>query len=95
MAAERSMLPDLIAQRREAEGLTLRQVSRASGVSAATVCRVERGFTPDVASLIALCRWLGVSMEYAMTGQVEGRRCSACVRHDGLIRRLRRLVDAR
>jgi transcriptional regulator with XRE-family HTH domain len=47
-----------VALTRAAAGLSLRALAHDSGVSYATLSRIERGETPDAATLIRLSRWL-------------------------------------
>lgn len=66
-------LSRLIQAKRKAEGLTLEQVALRTGLSAATLSRLERqriatrgeGRTaaPDTRTLAALTRWIGVPIE--------------------------------
>lgn len=69
-------LGELIRKKRKAENLTLEQAAKQSGVSAATLSRWQRqrlassnneGATvshePDMRTLAAITRWLGVSLE--------------------------------
>lgn len=50
--------------RRHAEPYTLRELSELTGVSAATLSRIERDTTaPDVETLYALCAWMRLSPE--------------------------------
>ena len=46
--------------------MSLRKASDASGISAATLCRIENGEVPDVFTLTKLCKWLGISIEDAV-----------------------------
>lgn len=60
-------LGHLLAQKRSAEGLSLDQVSRLTGVSAATLSRWERKNTEgDPHKLTAVARWLGVQLDPKM-----------------------------
>ncbi len=66
-------LSRLIRAKRKADGLTLEQVAGRIGLSAATLSRLERqqiatrgggrAAAPDMRTLAALTRWLGVSIE--------------------------------
>lgn len=66
-------LSRLIRAKRKADGLTLEQVASQTGLSAATLSRLERQrvatrggrrvAAPDTRTLAALTRWLGVSIE--------------------------------
>lgn len=49
----------LIKERREDNGLSVRQVAHAAGVSFMTVARVEDGNQPDLVTFMKLCAWLG------------------------------------
>jgi transcriptional regulator with XRE-family HTH domain len=63
-------LSELIRTKRKAENLTLEQAAKQSNVSAATLSRLERqqskdkpASTPDMRTIEALARWLGVARE--------------------------------
>ena len=47
-------------RRREMLGVSLRMVEDATGISAATLSRTERGSVPDLAIMERLAAWLGV-----------------------------------
>jgi transcriptional regulator with XRE-family HTH domain len=51
-----------IKRRREGEGLSLRDVERDTGISAATLSRIERGSKPEFAVIQRLAHWLGVNV---------------------------------
>jgi len=51
---------------RIARGLTWKDVSAESGVSASTLTRLSQGKRPDVDSLTALTHWMGVSADRFM-----------------------------
>jgi transcriptional regulator with XRE-family HTH domain len=51
---------------RIARGLTWKDVSAESGVSASTLTRLSQGKRPDVDSLTALTQWMGVSADRFM-----------------------------
>lgn len=53
-------LSEELRRRREADGLTLRDVEAATGISAATLSRIERGSTPDFDIVKKLAKWLDV-----------------------------------
>lgn len=57
----------LIADRREKDGLNLREAAELAGVSFNTLSRVERGHTPDLNSFRKIVDWLGVSAERFFT----------------------------
>jgi transcriptional regulator with XRE-family HTH domain len=54
-----------IRRRRDDEGLTLRDVEDRTGISAATLSRVERGSVPEVAVIAKLAEWLQVNVRAA------------------------------
>jgi len=56
-------LGPLFAQRRGELGLSLRDVNAQSGIPVATLARIEKGRTPDLATFRRLVEWLGVSPE--------------------------------
>ncbi len=71
-------LGELIRSKRYAEDLTLEQAAQQSGVSAATLSRLERqgktgsngavrSLSPDTRTLAAIARWLGVSLDTLMS----------------------------
>jgi transcriptional regulator with XRE-family HTH domain len=45
---------------------SIREVEAATGISKATLSRVERGGIPDIFTLATLCRWMGFSAEQAL-----------------------------
>src|SRR5690349_12435551 len=53
-------LSEELRRRRDAEGLTLRDVEASTGISAATLSRIERGSTPDFDIVKRLAKWLDV-----------------------------------
>jgi transcriptional regulator with XRE-family HTH domain len=52
-------------RRRKELGLSLRDASGASDISAATLSRIERGATPDMAVVGKLATWLGINVSAA------------------------------
>lgn len=56
-------LADELRRRREKDKLSLRDLQEATGVSAATLSRIERGRTPDLAVVEKLAEWLGLSIQ--------------------------------
>lgn len=50
-----------LASKVEAQGLTWKQVSQQTGVSASTLTRMAQGKRPDASSLAALSAWSGVN----------------------------------
>lgn len=57
---------------RIARGLTWKDVSAESGVSASTLTRLSQGKRPDVDSLTALTHWLGLSADRFMGVPQQG-----------------------
>ena len=58
-------IPSLLRARRKELGLTLQQLAKASGLSAAFISQAERGIsTPSVISLMQLSSALGVEISY-------------------------------
>lgn len=63
-------------QKREAEGLTVRQLAALTGVSTATLIRVGKGRVPDVDGFALLVEWLGGGADHFLGVKVEG--CPSC-----------------
>lgn len=84
------VLVALLRERRRLNDMTVRAAAKAAGISSATLWRVESGRAPDVATALAVCRWLGVTMEYAFTGKAaDGVACSRCIRTDVVLAGIR------
>lgn len=49
-------------RRRVEQDLSLRQVEEVTGISAATLSRIERGSKPEFAVITKLAHWLGVNV---------------------------------
>jgi len=45
---------------------SIRDVEADTGISKATLSRIERGGVPDIFTLAKLCRWMGFSAEQAL-----------------------------
>jgi transcriptional regulator with XRE-family HTH domain len=58
-------LGDELARHRKERGLSLRDVEEATGVSATTLSRIERGSTPDLEIVSKLAKWLEVVVHTA------------------------------
>ena len=54
-----SQLGQAVKRQREMQHLTLREVAEVTGVSYATLSRVERGGSMEAATFLALSGWLG------------------------------------
>jgi len=52
-----------LVRRKVADRGNLREAAKQSGVSPATLSRVQRGHAPDVDALVALARWLQIPVE--------------------------------
>ena len=59
MADPLEELGPLLARRRAALGLSLREAAESSGVPVATLSRIEQGRMPDLATFIRVVEWLG------------------------------------
>lgn len=70
--------------RRKRGNLPLRQVEQESGVSIATLSRLEKGGEPDFTTYVKLCRWMGVSLDYFFGGHKGAR---PILSHEDTIRR--------
>lgn len=57
---------------RAAKGLSLRALAAETGVSYATLSRIERGKTPDGPTLIRLARWLTTQAKRRAAARGEG-----------------------
>jgi transcriptional regulator with XRE-family HTH domain len=68
---------------REERGFTLQRLSKQTGVSTATLSRVERGGSRDIdgGTLVRLCEWMGVQPKEFSLGaaypKVPGRKAPA------------------
>jgi transcriptional regulator with XRE-family HTH domain len=61
-------LAAIVKGHREMKGLTLREAAEQSGVSAATLSRIERAEArPDLDTVQALVKWTGVPIERVVT----------------------------
>jgi transcriptional regulator with XRE-family HTH domain len=56
-------LAEELRRRREKDKLSLRDLEELTGVSAATLSRIERGRTPDLPVVAKLAEWLGLSIQ--------------------------------
>jgi transcriptional regulator with XRE-family HTH domain len=57
-------------KRRDAEGWSLRRMEEETGISAATLSRLERGATPDLPTIDKAAKWLGVIVQTSGTAPV-------------------------
>ena len=68
---------------REERGLTLEKVFKVTGVSVATLSRIERGGSKDIdaGTLVSLCKWMGARPEEfrldAEPPRIRGKRTLA------------------
>lgn len=58
---KQTVLGSTVSARREHLSLGLREAARVSGVSHATLSRVEKGEEPDINTFAKLCSWLQLS----------------------------------
>jgi ribosome-binding protein aMBF1 (putative translation factor) len=72
-AAQLLKLIALIQREREAQGLTLEQLSERAGMDVATLSRLESGeaFNPGVSTLFRIARALGKNLELAFEGDAR------------------------
>jgi len=66
VAPEFKKLGEMLIIKRGTKGI--RSVAEEVGVSAATLSRIERGYTADVATLKKVCDWLGVELSEILGG---------------------------
>lgn len=60
MEEKQRLLIELVIKRRESENLSIRKLAEVTGVSFATLSRLERGQgSPDDNTLVRLAKWLG------------------------------------
>jgi transcriptional regulator with XRE-family HTH domain len=58
--------------KRRQEGLSWRDVARATGVSPSVFTRIAQGRRPDVDTFLTLCTWVGVSPGNFRDGETSG-----------------------
>lgn len=61
----------LIRVQDKAAGRGLRSLASEIGISAATLSRLMRGYSPDVATLEKICEWLGVDLSAALDARKD------------------------
>ena len=71
MSHSNTVFTRLIEQKQRLEGLSIREVGRQSGLAHTTITRVLAGDNLDLATLTALCKWLGVSTTVAVASLEE------------------------
>ena len=62
-------LVEALVAKRDADGLTWRQVAAQARVSASTLTRLQQGAWPDLRTFSRIVRWLGVSPEDFLPGE--------------------------
>lgn len=60
---------DLIRKRCIQMDISLRDAATEIGISAATLSRLECGKCPDINTLILICQWIGMPIEYYVKKQ--------------------------
>ena len=74
-------LGGLLLDRRTALRLDCRRAAEQVGINHSTYWRAEQqGRLPDARIVVALCRWLGVSVEYALGLKEPFLTCDECAR---------------
>ena len=73
-----------LSRRRTELGVSLRAVEERTGISAATLSRIERGSTPDLVIVERLAGWLGVVVH--ASGGSPSAEASGVVRSDDELR---------
>lgn len=63
MTVNVKVLYEVLDLERRQEGLTWRQLAKATQTSPSTFTRIAQGHRPDVDTFMRLCSWLGVSAE--------------------------------
>lgn len=69
-------LADRIAAKRGKQ--SLRDAAAESGVSAATLSRIERGKDPDMTTLLGLCHWLRITPNEALNWRERPEKDLPC-----------------
>jgi transcriptional regulator with XRE-family HTH domain len=64
MRARLAQLGVKVREQREGLGLSMRAVGRETGLSFATISRVEAGDLPDLRSFLVLARWVGLPLAW-------------------------------
>lgn len=59
----RELLSELLQNKRNQKGLSLREAAEEIRISAPTLQRLEAGEVPKTSTLLLVCHWLGVSVE--------------------------------
>ena len=68
------LVSELLQNKRDQKGLSLREAAAEIGVSAPTLQRLEAGQVPTSATLMRLAQWLGVSVDGLSTTPKKGRK---------------------
>lgn len=61
---------EIIKVKRQVDGLSLREAAKLTGISSATLSRLERGIASESGVWIALRNWLDVSLDDLLFGEV-------------------------
>ena len=68
-------LGEMLLIKRGTDGV--RAVAKDIGISAATLSRIERGHTADIATLKKVCDWLGVELSEVLSGDNVQQKTSS------------------
>jgi hypothetical protein len=72
---------------RSTQGLSWRNVGRITGLAASTFTRLGHGYNLDLDGYVVCCRWLGVSLEDFVTGQLAAKPANLAGELSTLLRR--------
>ena len=92
MKLQHRRLGALVASKREQLSLTIRAAADQAGVSYSTLFRIEAGRGSDLGTVLAVCRWLGVSVEDAY-GVTTPDGCASCVRLRAQVKAVRKAIS--
>lgn len=74
MKIDYTKIGQIVREKREAEGLSLRDLQSLTGISASTLSRTENGKTLEPDNLFALIEWSGIDLSEVVV--LEGNRTS-------------------
>jgi transcriptional regulator with XRE-family HTH domain len=64
----RTLLDDRIKQ----DGISIREAARQIGIGHSTVIRILGGEAADIDTLVAICKWLGISLSEVLNSELSG-----------------------